>query len=289
MRARWMLLLALAGCEAEGPAGMWDAWFDGQGVVYEDAHANVVRAYSFTRELEPGVAEGFDLDGVESPEDDVDSCGHGDFTDPEGRTGVDNQLAAVWGPIEAFVGEAVEGLLQGAVNEGRLLLMVELTGVDDLVNDDSISVHVFRGALDPEIGTLGLIAPDQTYDIDTSIPVSTVLDAAIVDGVVDVGPVEFSLPIDILEANFVMDVGQGRVRFEIDEDGTFHGLLGGSVNVDDMLGELLATDAAEEVKLVEPFFRNFADMAPVGGVCSRFSVAFGFEGTTGFVVHPPEE
>ena len=131
---------------------------------------------------------------------------------------------------------------------------------------------------------MGLISPDQTYYLDDSIEISSVKKVEIVEGVVEAGPVSFQLPIDILEANFIMDVRNGQARFQIHEDGTMEGYLGGSIFVYDVLDELLQTDASEEAALVAPMFENNADMGYENGLCHQFSLAFGFKGTTGYVV-----
>ena len=81
-----------------------------------------------------------------------------------------------------------------------------------------------------------------------------------------------------------MDVKEGKIRFKIHEDGTFEGIIGGSLLVYDVLEELYQTDAYEEAQLVTPLFANNADMGQQGDVCREFSVAFGFQGTTGYVV-----
>ncbi|MCB9663975.1 MAG: hypothetical protein H6732_07665 [Alphaproteobacteria bacterium] len=285
-------LLLLGACAApdDGDEADTDAtWFADGGFSLADAHANVLREFSFTREESDGVAPGFDLDGLDSPAGDPASCGHGDLIDPDGVPGIDNQLAAIWTLAAPLIGEQVEELLQGAINEGRMLMVVELVGVDDLRNDDDLSLRLFRGAADPELGTLGLIAPDQTYAVDPSTP-EVVLDGlSLRDGFLEAGPVAFDLPIDILEARFDMPVSDGRIRLRLDEQGAMHGLIGGIVDVRTMLDELLATDAAAETELVAPIFENNADMRQVDGTCTGFSVAFGFDGTPGFVVRYPED
>ena len=282
------MLLAAALWSGGCTDGPWGYLEEGQYVV-KNSHANVLREFEFTGEESPGVAQGFNLDGAVSVEGDPDSCGHGDLTDPEGRDGIDNQFAKIWVALEPLVGEAVQAMLQGAINEGRFLLMVELVGVKDLENDNKVTVNLFRGRQDPEIGTFGLISPDQTFYFDDTVEASTVEKVAIVDGVVEAGPVAFQIPIDILEAEFVMNVADGKLRFEIHEDGTFEGILGGSIFVYDVLEELYQTDAYEEAELVTPLFENNADMGLEGGVCRQFSLAFGFRGTTGYVVREEAE
>ena len=274
-----LMCLALSGCTNES----WTHLQEGE-YILKNSHVNVLREFHFTSETNPGEAEGFDLDGVNTAAGDPNSCGHADLVDSEGRSGIDNQLAKIWKLLEPLVGEAVQALLQGAINEGRFLLMLELVGVKDLQNDAKVTVNLFRGSQNPEIGTYGLISPDQTYYLDPSIEMSTVKGVEIDDGWVEAGPVGFQLPIDILEANFIMDIQDGKLRFKIWEDGTVEGIIGGSLYVYDVLEELYQTDAYAEAQLVAPLFEDNADMGLEDGVCRQFSVAFGFTGTTAYVV-----
>ena len=90
-------------------------------------------------EGEGPVAPGLDLDGVEGPED---------FTSPEGVRGIDNQLDRVLGcianyrapdgPIRFFEDEMV-------LRENYNRIIVQLTGVDSLVDDPAVDVMIFRG------------------------------------------------------------------------------------------------------------------------------------------------
>ncbi|MCB9506280.1 MAG: hypothetical protein H6698_00110 [Myxococcales bacterium] len=261
-----------------------DTYFSGGAYILPESHANVMRKISFTAEVEPGIAEGFDLDGRVSEAGDPESCGHGDRVSPDGRDGIDNQFAELWGLIQPLVGEQVEELLQGAINEGRVLVAAELAGVNDLRNDPDVTFNLYRVLLDPDVGTFGLIAPDQTFYMDYDKPLSTVSGAAIVDGWVEAGPLRLDLPINVLELDIVLPLEGAYVRFHIDDDGTFSGVMGGAFNVPSVIDAVLATPAAEEMELVAPFFRNNADMQRVDGACEMLSATFGFEGTTAFVV-----
>ena len=278
---------AMDGGDASGPDvadATADAYFEGSSYVLEGSHANVIRRILFTAESAPGVADGFDLDERVSERGDEQSCGHGDLVAPDGRVGIDNQFAKLWGAIQPIVGEQVEGLLQGAINEGRVLVMAELAGVDDLRNDDDVTFNLYRAILDPDVGTFGLISPSQTFYFDYDTPVSTAENVAIVDGRVIAGPVRLDLPINILELNIIMPLENAFVRFDIAEDGTFVGIMAGGIHVPTVIEALLDTPAAQETELVAPFFENNADMQRVDGECQVISATFGFEGTTAFVV-----
>lgn len=261
-----------------------EEYFGGSEYILPRSHVNVARQIRITRESEPGVAEGFDLDGAVSEAGEMESCGHADLVDPDGRMGIDNQLAKIWPALEPLVGEAVEGLLQGAINEGRMLIMIELSELDDMKNDDDVTLSVYAGSLDPEIGTLGLIAPDQTFYMDYERPNSSVAQVQIADGELVAGPVLIEIPLNILDANFNLRMENGQVRLKINDDGTYSGILAGAFHVPSVLGELLETGAAAETRLVTPIFESNADMGLVDGKCEYFSTAFGFEGTTAFVV-----
>ncbi len=286
------LLLSVAACDdgaadaTSEDAGIPEgSYFEGEGYVLPGSHANVVRRIDFDTLVEPGVALGFDLDGRTSEYGDEVTCGHADLSDPEGNEGIDNQLAAIWADlVEPLVGEAANGLLQGAVNEGVVLIMIELVGVDDLRNDGDVTVNVFRGLLDPDVGTQGLISPSQTFYFDYDAPISTVEGVKIVDGTLVAGPIEVKVPLQIFDLDIIAHLHGGQVRLDIADDGTFSGHIGGALTLDEFMAPLLETGAASEARLIAPIFQRNADLAPVDGVCTQFSVALKIEGTTAYVV-----
>lgn len=259
-------------------------FFEGERYVLPDSHVNVLKKMRFTSLIEPGVALGFDLDGKTTPEGASESCGHGDLKGVAGEEGIDNQLAKIWSTLEPLVGTQVDALLQGAINEGRVLIMMELTDVDDLQNDEQVTLNVYRGLLDPEVGTFGTIAPDQTFELDYDKPVSTVEDVRIVDGTLEAGPVVLQIPVAILDLDIVAELHFGRVRLQIGDDGMMTGYIGGALNLEEVIGALLDTGAEAETRLVQPIFESNADMEPVDGVCTFISIGMTVEGTRAFVV-----
>jgi len=108
------------------------------------------------------VAPGLDLDGAEGPED---------FTGPDGTRGIDNQMHRVLGcianyrapdgPIRFFEDEMI-------LRENYNRLIVQLTGVDNLVDDPAVDVMIFRGRDKVVVDAGGLKAlPGGTQRIDT--------------------------------------------------------------------------------------------------------------------------
>jgi hypothetical protein len=264
-----------------------ESYFNDGGYILPDTHTNIVRRVLVTSVTEDGVVEGFDLDGRDSAAGDTETCGHGDLVAPDGSPGIDNQLGRMWPVLKPLVGTAVEGLLQGAINEGSMLMVLEIAGIDDLQNDDDVTFNLFNAILDPNIGTLGLISPDQTFYYNYERPSSTVENLQIVDGELIAGPVRLEIPINILEEDFNMVMDDGWVHITINEDGTFEGIMAGAFHVPTILGVLLESNAAQEARLVLPVFEANADMGYEDGKCNLFSTAVSFEGTTAFVVRDP--
>ena len=96
------------------------------------------------------------------------------------------------------------------------------------------------------------------------------------------------LPVDILDAFFIVVFESAKLRFTIEEDGTFTGVFGGVIDLVEIFDELLQTNAAQEAALVQPIFFNYADLGKGADGCTKVSAAFEFEGTTAFSVRYPD-
>jgi hypothetical protein len=144
---------------------------EGQDRVFEDTQLRrQVESYHPTvapdalpfLEGEGPVAPGLDLDGAQGAED---------FTSPDGRAGIDNQMHRVLGcianyrgpdgPIRFFEDEMV-------LRENYNRIIVQLNGVDSLADDPAVDVMIFRGRDKVLVDAGGLKAlPGGTQRIDT--------------------------------------------------------------------------------------------------------------------------
>ena len=118
--------------ELEALAGKEWRYYQDSDFYLEAAHTNVIRQIIFLQEGTPGVVPGFNLDDRISEDGDEYTCGHADLEDPQGREGIDNQFATLLRILSAIVEDTPQIAIQGAINEGRVLMMVELLGVDSL-------------------------------------------------------------------------------------------------------------------------------------------------------------
>jgi hypothetical protein len=272
--------VALIGCGPEGPTA------DEISCTTGKKHVNVLTSLAFTI-AENDVAPGFDLDGRVSTADDSLSCGKADFVDPEGRKGIDNRLASLIPVVKAQVGDAVDGLVQGAIDDGELVILTEVQNVDDMMNDACVNVAVHIGVKKrPSLGTDGIIEAYQTFDPDPSVSASYVAKASINNGVLATGSFPLSVPIAIFDVSFTIHMESAQLRFSIDEEGKTHGFLGGGILPQELLdGVSEGAGVNQYLPAIKVAMEANTDMAynDDTGKCERFSGALEFTGTPAFI------
>ena len=178
------------------------------------------------------IADGLDLDGNDgtgTPPKGIRK--HANFTSPDGRKGIDNQLLRVWGCVTGFRGR--RGYINQTPNarraDGNIVTLIEVSDIDDERNDADVEV-AFIHAQDKVIrDTSGhLFIPGYsfrpTYDPNYAY-YNMRVHGRIKDGVIttDVMPV-FKFNPGQGPAN---DVFQARLRLAPQPDGSVRGLLGG--------------------------------------------------------------
>lgn len=271
-------LLALTGCHEDEPTAAppeeppEEAPVDVEEAAPPPTRLAVARTLKFARQ-EGGVSLGFDLDARISERGDRETCGQGDFTTPDGEGGIDNAFANVLPIIERVGGTALEGLVQAAINEGDLLVMLEVDGIDSLEQDDAVTVTLLRGIGQPFVGTDDRIEGWQTYDVDPAAPWSKA-DARIADGILEAGPLEIELPIYVFDFEFLVTVTDARLRVAFGEDGPEWAVLGGTILMENLLDIANNIEGGQNIPgTLDTIGRTFADMVKLeDGSCAGISV-----------------
>ncbi len=279
-----LLALALAGCaggELDEPAGP-------PGPVPTDTRTRgyVVTTLGFTRQTQPGVREGFDLDGRDSEGSDEATCFKADATDPDGRVGIDNELSGIIPTVDGVFQGAVDGLIQSSLRDGQLVLTYELRGVDSLVDDPEVEfVFQVGQKAHPSLGTDGVIEAYQTFDPDPASPANSTRRGRIEAGVLYVGPLTLALPIAIFDVSFVLHLQDAQFRAAVAEDGSIDGLLGGGIIVQELLdGVKQGAGVEQNLPMIRLAMNASADLAPdADGVCRQLSAALSFRSRPAFV------
>jgi len=195
-------------------------------------------------EVEGRYARGLNLDGV---------VGERDFEHPNGTPGIDNEVYRAVGCIIGFRGpDGVEYIFQNkAIADERYnRMMFELTGVDDLDNDDEVVVNVYRG-LDRLLtdATGEEVMPGGSQRVDTRWGRRLIRQTTgrIRDGVLRTEPIaEFVMPWQNLRVPSIQLIRDMRLEIALSPTGA-EGLLAGYADVETFYKQLIRNDSTHHL------------------------------------------
>jgi len=243
-------------------------------------------------EVEGALSWGLDLDGKAGPND---------FTHPDGTPGIDNELYRAVGCIIGFRGpDGVEYIFQNKaiVDERYNRMMIELTGVDDLVNDGEVTVSVYRG-MDRLLtdATGAKVMPGGTQRVDRRWGGSLIrrTSGRIVDSVLSTEPIdELVIPWQNLRVPSIHLLRDARLRLNLSRHAA-SGLLAGYADVDTWYHQLIRNDSTHhlsngQISAISLYkaLRRLADAHPdaATGENTAISTALDIELTQVHIVHP---
>ncbi|MEZ4268062.1 MAG: hypothetical protein R3F39_16980 [Myxococcota bacterium] len=243
----------------------------------------VIDRLAFARVETTGVSYGFDLDDRVSDASDPAGCFQADFVSPSGATGIDNNFGSLF-PFFAAAGiGAAEVLLQSTIEEGGILLMFQLDGVDDPLNDEQVALTVRTGLGKPLIATDGLILPGQTFHLRPDSPDSTTQTGRIVDGLLTAGPMDTVLRVQVLGDIYEMPIYGATIRARVTEDGGLaDGVIGTGIAIADLLK--VGESNSDVLNAMVLLFDATGDLAPdANGVCQQVSAAILFNAVSAYL------
>lgn len=251
------------------------------------SQAYVLTYLGFTREGPRGVAPGFDLDHRVTLKPEDYGCGKTDLVSPGGQQGIDNQLALLVPEIEKRVGNAIDGIIQGAINDGRLLITFDLKNVQSFDDDRCVDMDVKLAQGKPLLGTDGVVEAWQTFDLRTTgQQTSSAVGGSIDKRVFTIGPFPLRIPIAIFDVSFMVYVRDAIIRFTIDEEGNLDGMLGGGVSIDEIAeGVKDGAGLADLIPQIKFIGKSAADLGydSEEGTCSLVSAALAFKARPAFL------
>jgi len=245
-----------------------------------------VDTLSFTEEGPSGVAPGFNLDGSTAT-----TCNNSDFMSPDGESGIDNQVAILTPLFDVVGAGTVSELVQRSIEEGGLLIMWELNGVDDLTNDPEVDITLRIGTGRPLLGTDGLLLSGQTYYQNPEYEPVTVVNGRIEGGVLKAGPFNALLPIVVFGVLYTLNLTDALMEAELTYDGgAVNGVLGTAIPMSD-LWDIMAI-AEQETGGIEDIanalLTGIADLDRDGdGECEHMSATMAFTTVSAFLADGP--
>jgi hypothetical protein len=244
----------------------------------------------------PGRFDGFDLDGLISAQaaPGAGECAHDDFSGMSGEQGFDYQFWRAVGCIRGFQKGGISHIVvEEAVVNGSMTILVDLAGVDDEQNDSQVSAQVFGSTDVPAVGADGELLPFATLSIHEDEQYHGGLgNGEIVDGVLIAGPMDINLRLNIQIVDGNQTMLDGYLRMEFLPDGTVKGQMFGYqpiVEAYNIFGIQAGPAGAEAISYtctgIWEALKSKADghFDPATGTCSTISVAYRFEAVPAFV------
>ncbi|MCB9788558.1 MAG: hypothetical protein H6744_17920 [Deltaproteobacteria bacterium] len=240
----------------------------------------VIQVMRFVAEDPPGVSSGLDLDGLVTKAGDASGCGQPDLQSPDGRPGVDNAFAFVLPPLEATMSSTVNETAQEAIDTGEVLLLLAVDGIDDPVDDDQVTVSLYRAEGRPKLGTDGRVLAGQSFYIAEGEPWSRDETATIEGGVISAGPFPIVLSLDFFDTHIDLLMDNARVEYRLDADGRATGVLG-AMSHEDTLYKMVTDLDADFLPIAEVLLPEYADIDMDGdGRCDALSIGVELTGAS---------
>ena len=247
------------------------------------------------------VSYGVNLDGTTDGHATDKTCGHEKFaTSPDGGAAVDNQMFRLLGCIEGW--RWTYGQIEPNANEGRHtsglgMILMEITGVHDLQNDDNVTVTFYRSIDQFVIDSNGKAIPFSSYRIDTDgnkPRYGASVKGSIKDGVLTTEPADISIPFYGNYNYMTQTILGSRLHFKLSPDGAeAKGEVAGYYTVDEILHYVqnlsaVAATAQDSCPAIYVAAHELADgyKDPATGKCTALSTIFLVDAVGAFAIHP---
>lgn len=254
------------------------------------------------RVVQSKVSYGRDLDGADGATE--NSCGGNDFVSPDGVPGIDNQLYRVMGCVDSyrrsseFAGGAFEDYHVGAYRDGEVTTLLEITGVDDRMNDDDVTVGVYSSGDATPYDARKEGIPFGSMTVTENKLWHNIVKGKIVDGELITEPFDLRLKFGFTGRPAEYYIKDSRIHLKLNEDGSAEGDLAGYFDTRHAYWHAFH-DAQGAFQVANGFtcpavwdsLWKYSDghPDPETGKCTSISTAMTIKAVPAFVIHPPEE
>ena len=249
--------------------------------------------------VEGKVSFGKNLDGNSHGSATAKTCAHENFVSPTGEQGIDNQMYRLVGCVYGWRDDGVTEINANEMRRtsGLAMILIEITDVDDVRNDDDVTVTFYRSRDQFPLDSAGNVLPFSSYRIDTAdgkARYGDSLKGSIVDGVLETQSGDVRLPY-YGNYNYMHPVIRDMsLRMEIAADGgKSPGMIYGYYDLEQFmylvggLGPVISNS-----NFSCPAFNDAAHRLadgypdPETGECTHISSAFEINSYAAFIVHP---
>ncbi|NHO65827.1 hypothetical protein G8770_09760 [Aestuariicella hydrocarbonica] len=180
---------------------------------------------------------GINMDGVNTPvgtSNDANSCHHSDFIGINGEAGVDNQFYRLVGCSRSFQTSGASNTYGIEMLTGAWGILISVSGVDDLNNDDEVEVGLYANAdpirLSPGRNPLQYA----TYAMDQDPRFRATTRGKIQNGVLITEPVTVRFHSIVNSLRLERELQDAQLQMTLSEDGVLDSYLAGYTPVETM-------------------------------------------------------
>ncbi len=265
----------------------------------EDVAMNPTSANAPPLLLAQGPASyGMNLDGTDDGRATAKSCKHDKYVGLDGTPAVDNQLYRLLGCVYGYqsYGQYQVNANENRKSNGLGMTLIEITGVDDLKNDNEVIVNFYRSIDQYTLNGAGGFTAFSSYRIDAANGkprYNSSVKGKIVDGVVRTESNDVNLPFYGNYTYMNQLIRDMRLHLELSDDGvSARGMVAGYYGVDQLtfyacgVGPI-ASSGFSDCPAIYKAAHEIADGHPDSeGKCTTLSSAFNFAAVSAFIVHP---
>ena len=182
-------------------------------------------------------AWGIDIDGRDSRAKGKPmpgTCAHTDLVGMNGEHGIDNQFYRLVGCDKAYQSTGPANGWTIEMHTGAWGILITLSGVDDIRNDDSVEVGFFANADPIELSPNREPLPNATYAIQQDPRFRATTHGRIKDGVLTTDPVDVRIHKITNSIYLERTLNEARAKMTLSADGTLEGYLAGYTPVEDL-------------------------------------------------------
>jgi hypothetical protein len=211
-------------------------------------------------------AFGIDLDGQHSSakgKPAPGTCAHNDLLGMDGERGIDNQFFRVVGCSNSYQSTGSSNSYAIEMLTGSWGILITLSGVDDIRNDDTIEVGIFANADPIELSAAREPLANATYAIDQDPRFQGRTRGRIKDGVLTTEPVDVRFHKITNSIYLERPLIDARLKMTVSEDGVLEGYLAGYTPVEAMYNLQYAFRDGKNAK-GEPAERRLITVSSMG-------------------------
>lgn len=246
------------------------------------------------------VSYGMNLDGTTDGAATANTCAHEKFTSPDGQPAVDNQMYRLIGcssNFRGFPGEEgyLENLRNAAFKDGGTTILIEVSGVKDGKNDETVEVTMSNGTSPMVVGANGQMLPYASLTVTPDTKYQNHTKGHIANGILTTDPSDMAFHYDFGGYQREYHVKAARLRLDLNDTAKVKGMLAGYLDLNDvdmtkgtkqLSAEMVGYDCPTYNQAMRRYADGFKD--PKTGQCTALSTAWEVSAIPAFVIHPDD-